>query len=146
MIPEFDGNGNLPPGIHEASWSEFVERFGWTPHRQKLIRGLGAALESLRAAGCQRVYIGGSFVTSKDIPNDYDGCWDMDGVDVNLIDPILLKFDDRRAAQKAKYLGEFFPAEVTELRSGSIFLEFFQTDEESGQSKGIILLNLERLQ
>lgn len=146
MIPEFDENGNLPPGIHEASWAEFIERFGWTPHRRRLIRGLGYALESLRAAGCRRVYLDGSFVTSKDIPNDYDGCWDMNGVDVDLLDPILLKFDDRRAAQKAKYLGEFFPADVTELGSGMIFLEFFQTDKESGQSKGIILINLERLQ
>jgi len=145
MIPEFDDCGNLPPGIYEAAWEEFIERFGWTLHRQRLIKGLRLALESLRAAGCRTVYLDGSFVTAKDIPNDYDGCWDTNGVDADLLDPILLMFDDRRAAQQTKYLGEFFPAEVTELRSGITFLEFFQIDKETGQSKGIIKLNLERL-
>jgi hypothetical protein len=146
MIPEFEDNGNLPPGIHETSWEEFIERFGRTPQRKRLLKGLRAAMESLRTAGCRRVYLDGSFVTAKDIPNDYDGCWDIDGVDVTLLDPILLRFEDGRAAQKAKYLGEFFPTEMTEHRSGVTFAEFFQIDKESGQSKGIILLNLERLQ
>ena len=28
MLPDFDENGNLPPGIHRASPSEIEERFG----------------------------------------------------------------------------------------------------------------------
>ena len=146
MIPEFDDDGNLPLGIYETSWEEFIKRFGWTSQRRRLLKGLKSALESLRSAGCRKVYLDGSFVTTKDIPNDYDGCWDMDGVDANLLDPILLEFDDGRAAQKAKYLGEFFPAAMTELGSGITLLEFFQIDKESGQPKGIIMLNLEKLQ
>ncbi len=30
MIPDFDENGNLPPGVHFCDWSEFKERFGYT--------------------------------------------------------------------------------------------------------------------
>ena len=30
MIPDFDENGNLPPGVYEAQWDELVQRFGWT--------------------------------------------------------------------------------------------------------------------
>lgn len=146
MIPEFDENGNLPPGIHESSWIEVVDRFGWTFQRRRLLKGLKAALESLRRAGCRSAYLDGSFVTAKDHPNDYDGCWDVEGVTPHLLDPILLMLDDGRAAQKAKYLGEFFPAQMTELGSGRVFLEFFQTDKESGQPKGIIRLDLEKLQ
>ena len=28
MIPDFDANGNLPPGIHRAVWKVFSKRFG----------------------------------------------------------------------------------------------------------------------
>jgi hypothetical protein len=145
MIPPFDSTGNLPPGVYWATWPELVDRFGETPYRQRLLAGLKAALDALRAAGCQTVYIDGSFVTAKEVPNDFDGCWDIDGVDPTLLDPILLTFDHGRAAQKAKYLGEFFPAQLSEGGSGTTFLEFFQIDKESGNPKGIIAVELRRL-
>ncbi len=55
-IPGWDETGNLPPGIHWASWSELAERFGTTEHRRTLLEGLKEALSSLRAAGCRRAY------------------------------------------------------------------------------------------
>jgi uncharacterized protein DUF6932 len=145
MIPAFGPTGNLPPGIHRASWRELAERFGWTPHRRELLAGLRAALEALRVAGCRRVYIDGSFVTAKETPGDFDGCWDTEGVDVDQLDPVLLTFDQGRAAQKAKYRGEFYPAQLTEGGSGATFLEFFQTDRETGAAKGIIALDVQDL-
>lgn len=74
MMPPFDATGNLPPGIHEATWEEFVARYGATSRRLTLLAGLKAALDALRTAGCQRAYIDGSFVTNKAIPGDFDGC------------------------------------------------------------------------
>jgi hypothetical protein len=145
MIPRFNRAGNLPPGVHVASWREVVNRFGRSRHRRRLLRGLKAALDSLRAAGCHRVYLDGSFVTAKRVPGDFDGCWDTDGVTLDLLDPVLLTFDRGRAAQKAKYLGELFPARLTEGGSGSTFLEFFQTDRETGRPKGIIAIELVEL-
>lgn len=145
MLPEFQEDGKLPPGIHEPSWEEFAERFGGTEHRRILLQGLKEALRALRVAGCKRVYIDGSFVTSKEVPNDWDGCWDTEGVDLRLLDPVLRQFANKRAAQKAKYLGEFFPADTTERGAGKMFLEFFQTDRESGGAKGIVALDLRRL-
>jgi hypothetical protein len=141
MIPPFDAAGNLPPGLHAASWTELADRFGTTPHRRSLLDGLSAALEALRHAGCQRVFIDGSFVTTKEAPADFDGCWDVTGVDLEALDPVLLTFDQGRASQKAKYRGEFFPAQLTEGGSGTTFLEFFQTDRETGQPKGIVVLS-----
>ena len=112
MIPSFDPTtGNLPPGIHEASWDEVVARYGYNPHRQGLLAGLRAALEALRAAGCRRMYLNGSFVTAKDTPGDFDGCWELQGVALSSLDPVLRTFDPGRATQKAKYGGELFPAE-----------------------------------
>lgn len=145
MIPAFDENGNLPPGVHEATWEEFVDRFGRSIHRRQLINGLKAALLSFRAAGCKRVFLDGSFVTEKLYPNDYDACWDEDGVNPVQLDPVFLNFDNRRAAQKAKYLGEFFPSQSQDIPSRRTFLQFFQTDKETGDQKGIVVLDLLRL-
>jgi hypothetical protein len=36
MIPDFDENGNLPPGIYFCNWNEFKKRFGH--HWYKFIR------------------------------------------------------------------------------------------------------------
>ena len=104
--------------------------------------GFRAALENLKSAGCRTVYLDGSFVTIKVIPNDYDACWDEDGVDPVLLDPVLLTFDAGRAAQKARYMGELFPASIIANADGLSFLDFFQTDKETGNPKGIIAIDL----
>lgn len=89
------------------------------------------------------VYIDGSFVTTKEIPADFDGCWDLEGVDISLLDPVLLDFDSGRLTQKAKYGGELFPAQFTENGAGKTFLEFFKSDKETGDAKGIVAFNLQ---
>lgn len=99
----------------------------------------------LRAAGCTTAYLDGSFITTKRRPGDFDVCWEMQGVNGRLLDPVLLDFSSGRAAQKAKYAGEFFPAETVEFASGMTFLEFFQTDKETGQAKGIVAIDLRGL-
>ena len=141
MIPAFNSDGNLPPGVHWATWQEFAARFGTTPHRKQLLKGLKSALDSLSKAGCQTVYIDGSFVTKKENPNDFDGCWDLTGVDPSLLDPILLLLDNKRVAQKAKYKGELFPASWTADGVGKTYLDFFQIDRD-GNPKGIIAIDL----
>jgi uncharacterized protein DUF6932 len=143
MIPDFDKDGRLPAGIHWAGWSEIQLRFGFNTRRRRLLSGLLRALKNLRHAGCRLVYIDGSFVISKPDPGDYDACWDLDGVNVEKLNAVFWNFSMRRAAQKRKYLGEFFPAQMPEGASGRVFLDFFQCDKESGRRKGIIGLVLE---
>ena len=104
--------------------------------------GLRDALEDLKRAGCRRVYINGSFVTSKESPNDFDACWEEDEVDPDLLDPVLLTFDAGRATQKGRYMGELFPASITADDDGFSFLDFFQRDREEGGPKGIIAIDL----
>ena len=81
-------------------------------------------------------------MASKDLPNDYDACWEEDGVEPEALDPVLLTFDPGRTTQKAKYLGELFPASIDADTSGLSFLEFFQTDKDTGRTKGIIAIDL----
>jgi hypothetical protein len=144
MITAFKTDGNLPPGVHWATWQEFVERFGATPHRQQLLKKLKSAIDLLSKAGCQVIYIDGSFVTSKENPDHYDCCWDITGVDPYLLDPILLNFNNGQAAQKIKYLGKLFPAQVQKGIAGKTYLEFFQVDKNTGKQKGIVAIDLGR--
>lgn len=78
--------GNLPPGEHLAAWAHVVERFGATLRRGQLLDGLSRALRDLRAAGCKCAYIDGSFITTKEHPDDFDACWELYGVDFDVID------------------------------------------------------------
>lgn len=148
MIPPFNSDGKLPPGIHTCTWEEFVAQFGTTPHRLNLIAGLKTAMEQLKHAGCQTVYVDGSFVTNKAVPGDFDACWEVNGVDMNKLKtaaPALLNFANKRAAQKAQYRGEFFPAGWPADITGTLFLDFFQKDRD-GNPKGIISIELMRWQ
>jgi hypothetical protein len=144
-IPPFQEGGNLPPGIHEATWEEIIARFGGTAWRSELLAGLRDALENLRHAGCRRAYINGSFATAKEAPRDFDACWEAAGVDPDLLDPVLLTFTNARAAQKERFRGELFPAEATADPHGTRFLDYFRRDKLTGESKGIVAIDLEEL-
>jgi hypothetical protein len=131
--------------VYEATWTEFVARFGTTARRLFLLAGLKAALDALRVAGCQKVYLDGSLTSAKEEPSDFDGCWEASGVHRALLDPILLNFAHRRAAQRLKYGGELFPADWSAEVGGTNFLQFFQRDKQTGQPKGIVAIDLEGL-
>lgn len=146
VIPPFElATGNLPPGVHVATWEELVARYGLTPLRLALLAGLKGALDALRAAGCRRAYLDGSFVTAKDAPADFDACWEAEDVDlVHLMarEPALFNFSKGRRVQKAAFGGELFPAEAIADLAGTSFVEYFQLDKLTGEPKGIIALNL----
>lgn len=146
MIPPFDPLGRLPAGVHLASWDEVRKRFGGTAWRERLLRGLREALLSLKNAGCTLAYVDGSFVTEKVEPGDFDACWNEAGVDPDLLDPVLLDFDNLRANQKARFGGELFPASAGADRAGTSFVTFFQNDKATGDQKGIIAIDLTRWQ
>ena len=105
-------------------WNDVVQYFGNNNHRMRLIGGLEAACRNLSTAGCKWLILDGSFVTAKSLPGDYDGVWDSEGVDYSLLDPVLLDFSEGRAAMKAKYLGDLFPANLDEA-SGQCFEDIF---------------------
>ena len=91
MSLTFDQNGNLPPGINLRTWKEIEESLANNTRRKNLLSGLKQGCEILKQCGCQRIYLGGSFVTTKKIPDDIDVCWEDDQVDFKLLkelDPI----------------------------------------------------------
>lgn len=139
MIPEFDDNGNLPPGIHLANLDEIEERFVYNHHRRSLFEGLWVLIEELRKASCARLYLNGSFITNKELPNDYDACWEVKNINQS-IDPLLLNPFKQLAEIKTKYKGDVFPR-IPELLKGIDHLKVFQQDIDANP-KGIIAIEL----
>ena len=131
----------LPPGVHPATLTEVATTFATNPKRRLLYDGLLLAAMALRMAGCDRLYLDGSYVTAKTIPGDYDGCWDPVGVDHTKLDPVLLDFSNKRQAMKNKFGGEFFPSNAPNTPPQT-FLDFFQIEKFTGQTKGILLIVL----
>ena len=141
MIPPTDRRtGYLPAGVHQALWTDIGARFALNNHRSQLLAGLRNALFNLAGAGCRTVLLDGSFVSEKPLPNDYDGAWESYGVNPYLLDPVLLDFSNGRAAMKAKYGGELFPAYM-DAGGGVRYRDFFLTDR-NGVPKGVIKIDL----
>ena len=73
MIPPFDENGYLPPGIHPATLDEIEARFGHEPELRRVqMESLRWLIERARRAGIERLIINGSFVTDAYESNDVD--------------------------------------------------------------------------
>lgn len=72
--PDFNENGDLPPGIHQATLAEVIEHFGQTtPQRQIMARRLEHIYTLAIGTGhLARFIIFGSFVTTKPNPGDVD--------------------------------------------------------------------------
>lgn len=65
-------------------------------------------------------------MTSKEQPNDFDGCFDPMTVDLYSLDPVF----DSAAAQQDRFGGD--------LKPNPNFVGFFQTDR-NGNSRGVAL-------
>lgn len=121
-----------------------MTRYATSSHRRDLLDGLLDALRSLKFAGCRTAYLDGSFVTAETRPGDFDVCWESGDADLDRLDAELRDFSDRRAAQKARYGGELFPAEWPAQVDGTTYLDYFQCDSK-GRAKGIVAVNLTEL-
>lgn len=75
-IPDFDGEGVLPAGLHDATLGEIEERFGsfnGSDVRVQLFERLVRFLEAVgRWGNVDEVLIDGSFATRKERPSDID--------------------------------------------------------------------------
>ncbi len=131
----------LPPGVHSATLAEVEHRYATNERRTWLFEGLIEVAKALRAAGCVTMFLDGSFVTDKEEPGDFDGYWDPSGVIPSLLDPVLMDFENERAAQKWKYRGEMLIAEEFGGPSESI-KKGFRTDKFTGLEKGILRIKL----
>lgn len=137
----FSQAGELLPGIYRLSFSEFKERFGCSRRRERLLVGLEEVVTILTACGCRRLYVGGSMVTEKSNPSDFDAVFDTVAMDLGKLEDIdaamLLRSKADLDTLKSRFLGSVEP--LRHLPSlGCSMLEVLQYDSRSGRQKGVV--------
>jgi hypothetical protein len=107
VLPDFNPAGDLPPGIHRATWTELVERFGaQTGQRAACTRRLAHILALARNTGAlRRIVVFGSYITTKDEPND--------------VDLILVMDDDFRLGETSEDSRAVFDHSLAQARYGA---------------------------
>lgn len=129
----------LPPGIHPFTLKQLRQDFVYNEQRQHVFDKLSEVIAHLKEAGCKRAFLGGSFVTGKELPKDFDLCWDPRGVDLTKVDPMLVNAGP--FAKKEKFGGDVFHW-LPEL-TGYDHLKGFQWDRH-GESKGVVSIDLSK--
>jgi hypothetical protein len=73
-LPPFNDDGDLPIGVHRATLSEVLSRFGEGSERRRALGGRLKRLYDLAFSTRQvgRFVVFGSFITAKPDPNDVD--------------------------------------------------------------------------
>jgi len=71
-LPDFDQNGRLPSGIHICSGKEFIDRFCSTENRRQFTKPISDILDFAKVRYAVQVFVGGSFISNKEKPNDID--------------------------------------------------------------------------
>jgi hypothetical protein len=140
MLPQLTEDGFLPEGEHRATWEEFQHRFvvfNRSDRRLRLAEGLERLVEEARKAGIvRRILIGGSFVTEKPEPNDFDCILVLDPAVVGkTLRPSEYNLISRRSARRL-FGGDVVPV-VDGSRALGEYLEFFQTSR-NGHRVGIV--------
>ena len=130
MIPEFNEDGYLPPGIYEASFEEVKNRFGFSRKRQKLLQGMSFLLEQCRILHCDILYLDGSFVTTAE---------NREQVLNNVLESLL---ESNSEVQKEYFGGEIYSAFSKAILLPELtILEYFQKTKQY-EDKGIVMIKL----
>lgn len=139
MLPEFDIDGDLPPGIHQATLDELEQllgRFLVSDRRINVFAIFKQLMVMARSSGIvDRIVVGGSFVTAKPEPNDIDVViiLSMD-VDFETITASQYTVTDRRAVRRVL---KSEALDIITVRDGTtrmdLVLEFFQSTRDNKQ-------------
>ncbi|MBU6453990.1 MAG: hypothetical protein KGS72_19580 [Cyanobacteria bacterium REEB67] len=145
-LPSFNLYGELPPGIYRLSVDAFLGYFACRSNRRlRLARSFLRQAATLRSCGCKQLLAGGSFITSKSSPGDFDGAWNNEGVDENKLrrlEPRLLMEGPEDAESLAgESGGALVPWNPSAVGSPG-FAEYLRYDDRTGRKKGLMLVEL----
>jgi hypothetical protein len=144
MLPDFTEDGLLPPGIHRTTLVEFERRiayFGVSDHRFRLFDKLRELYHQARQSGIvKRFLVGGSFVTSKPEPNDFDCILVLDPIiKGEVLRPMEYNLADHRRARR------IFHGDVISVFEGSIEFQTIMTlfqATRGGEHVGIVEIEI----
>lgn len=144
MIPEFNESGLLREGIHRATADEFRVRFAIfdrSDRRLRIFEQVERLLDEAAKSGIvKRIFVGGSFVTAKPEPNDFDVVLVFDA---SILERDLRPFEYNLLSRKMAC--RLFGGDVMPALDGSAaldeYLEFFQTTRD-GRRVGMVEIEL----
>ena len=140
VLPAFNEEGDLPPGVYRATLEEVLERFGQSSIQRRAVAGrLKRVYELVVSTGqLARFVIFGSFVTAKDEPNDVDIILIME----DTFDLASVTGEAALPFQHAEADARFGASVFWTGRSGAIggeqaMIEYWQVRREGGR-RGIV--------
>ncbi len=160
MIPDFDSNGNLPPGIVVTNVDEIKERcvlnFTDSPTRARIFDGyINYCRELISFNICPKQWFNGSYTTNKNDPADIDIVNHLDANKVDELDEIGQE-NFWRLTEKTRVKSEYmcdllasiivYPSEsadlyVSSLKEIEFWLKYLGHDRNNNP-KGIIEIDL----
>lgn len=150
---EFDSeSGLLVPGEHLITITEFEATFVYNDRRKVIYNGFKELIRIFQQVQCTRLYVDGSFVTTKPFPGDIDVCWLMADEEAQRKEQLLklkeicpplqnLSQYNRNIIRK-KFYADVFPANIIEMGSNLTFKDFFKIDKHTNGPKGIVVINI----
>jgi hypothetical protein len=146
-LPEFDDNGDLPPGVYTARLAEVEYRFGTgSAQRTRMFQRLNRIFEIVtRNRHLARLIVYGSFITAEPLPNDVDVFLIFDDeFDVAQADGELLLLLDHAAADANYGASVFWLRRPAVFGSEESIVQFWQTKRD-GTLRGIVELSFRGL-
>lgn len=139
-FPEFNENGDLPVGIYKAAFAEVIEHFGkGSLQRQLVTQRLQKIYNLVKGTGkLSRFIIYGSFITSKENPNDIDIFLVMnnDFVKNDYSGDVRRIFEHLETENKFK-ASIFWMLEISVALNEKVFIEGWQNKRDNTK-RGII--------
>lgn len=138
--PEFDGDGDLPVGIHQATLAEVSQHFGTGSLRREMIARRLERIHKFAQSTEQlaRFVIFGSFVTAKSEPNDVDIFMLMeDTFDSRTVTGEAAIVFDNVAAQNMEGASVFWIRRMAAIGGEQAALEHWQIKRDKGK-RGIV--------
>ena len=138
--PEFDHNGDLPVGIHEATLDDVLQHFGTGTVQRRLI---GQRLERIyrlvsNTGQVARFVVFGSFVTAKPDPGDVDIFMLMeDSFDSNQVGGEAAIIFDHLAVQNLEGASVFWIRQLAAIDGDQEALEHWQIKRDKTR-RGIV--------
>ncbi len=139
-FPEFNENGDLPVGIYEATLQEVLDHFGQGSLQRQLVASrLKKIYNLVKITGkLSRFVIYGSFITSKENPNDVDVFLVMndDFTKDDYKGDVLRIFEHLQTENKMK-ASIFWMLEMSVAVNEKIFIEGWQNTRDNTK-RGIV--------
>jgi hypothetical protein len=138
--PEFDANGDLPVGIHQATLVEIMSHFGVGSVRRRLVAERLERIHGLASSTGQvaRFMVFGSFVTAKRDPGDVDIFMIMeDSFEIDQVTGETAMVFDHQTAQNIEGASVFWIRRMAAIGGEQAAVEHWQIKRDKTR-RGIV--------